>query len=445
MSKLNKEKENNIIYFPNVESDIPTERKTLEKIKEPLYNDNNSGLACHQKEDSENMASHLSFKGCLCKDHGIWMVKAWTYDPNTKRRITKTKSTGYKIADNTKRKAQQAMKEIMADIERDFNTPFIKKEPLFSEYVLNWVNSKKELGKIRENSIKSYNDYINTHILPYFGDIKVKSLNYRALQDYCNYKLKSLSPNSIRKHLVVIKGALEDAIRDGIIENNPTEHIELPNAAKFKSTPYTREELITYLESVQKEGEPIYSAVLLASCYALRRSEICGLRWDDIDFEKGLLYVRNTKVRNGSLVIEAERTKTKKSRRTITLVESTIPYLLELKQLQIKVGLNTNKVCCWMDGHDVDPNYVTKRAQRLMQKCGLRKIRLHDLRHTVASLLAEKTSLQHVQGFLGHENVSTTANIYVHLSENGTQEASNIMNDILKNSVFCSENCSETA
>jgi len=128
------------------------------------------------------------------------------------------------------------------------------------------------------------------------------------------------------------------------------------------------------LNSVEREGEPIRAAVTLAVCYGLRRSEICGLRWKDIDFEAGTLYVRNTKTQNGALVIEGEHTKTDKSRRVIFLIDSTVPYLKQLKQKQEADGLTLDKVCVWPDGREVRPDYVTRRTRQIMSKYNLEKI-----------------------------------------------------------------------
>ncbi|MDE7242905.1 MAG: site-specific integrase [Oscillospiraceae bacterium] len=197
------------------------------------------------------------------------------------------------------------------------------------------------------------------------------------------------------------------------------------------------------MDAVAQEGEPIRAAVTLAVCYGLRREEICGLRWRDIDFEAKKLYVRNTVTQNGVLKIEAERTKTEKSRRVIDLIDSTIPYLVSLKQTQQRQGIALNKVCVWPDGREVQPNYITHRTKRIMEKYGLERIRVHDLRHTAASLLATRATPKQVQEFLGHEDISTTMNVYTHLLDADRKMTSGIMDGILKNSVFCSEKCSE--
>lgn len=416
-------------------------KKTLAKESRTQYNSPVGSLACQLKEVTVNMASHKTVKGKLYDDNGTWTVRARVFDPATGTVIQRSKSTGFKVRDSTKRKAEQAMREIVAGWEQEANTAPVKSDPLFSEYVQKWIEKKSV--SLRENTVKSYRDYADTHILPAFGGMKVRQMTLKHLQVYYKDKLEYLSVNSLKKHHVVISGALLDAVRDGIIPVNFADYVEFPKAEKFEGKAYSAEQVAALLDAVAREGEPIRAAVTLAVCYGLRREEICGLRWKDVDFEAGKLYVRNTVTQNGTLRIEAERTKTDKSRRTIDLIASTIPYLEQLKQLQQRQGLVLDKVCVWLDGRTVRPDYITSKTRRVMKAHGLEHVRVHDLRHTAASLLATRATPKQVQDFLGHEDISTTMNIYTHLLDEDRKATSGIMNDILKKSVFCSEKCSE--
>ena len=102
-----------------------------------------------------------------------------------------------------------------------------------------------------------------------------------------------------------------------------------------------------------------------------------------------------------------------------------------------------DKVCVWPDGRAVRPDYITARTRRIMEKYGLEHIRVHDLRHTAATLLATRATLKQVQEFLGHEDISTTGNIYAHLMDKDRKATLDIMDGVLRNSVLCSEKCSE--
>lgn len=224
------------------------------------------------------MASPKTVKGALYDDNGTWVVRARVFDPMTGKVKQRSKSTGFKVKNSTKRKAEQTM-------------------------------------------------------------------------------------------------------RDGVIPVNFADYVEFPKAEKFEGKAYSVEQVAALLSAVEQEGEPIRSAVMLAVCYGLRREEICGLRWKDIDFDAGKLYIKNTVTQNGTLRIEAGRTKTDKSHRVIDLIDSTVPYLTNLKETHQKSGLTLDKVCVWPDGRAVRPDYITSKTGKVMKAYGLERIRVHDLRH----------------------------------------------------------------
>lgn len=415
----------------------------MDKRFRKVYNKPVDSLACLiKKEVTASMASHKTVKGKLYDDNGTWTVRARVFDPLSGKVKQRSKSTGFKVKDSTKRRAEQSMREIVSEWEKEANAIPIKRDPMFYEYVQKWLDKKAVCRQA--NTVKSYRDYANTHILPTLGSLKVRQMTLQHLQLYYREKLKTLSVNTVKKHHVVISGALLDAVRDGVIPVNFADYVEFPKAEKFEGKAYSVEQVSALLDAVEQEGEPIRSAVTLAVCYGLRREEICGLRWKDIDFDTGKLYIRNTITQNGALRIEAERTKTDRSRRAIDLIDSTVPYLTNLKETHQKNGLTLDKVCTWPDGRAVRPDYITSKTRRVMKAYGLERIRVHDLRHTAASLLATQATPKQIQDFLGHEDISTTMNIYTHLQDEDRKATSGIMDSILKNSVFCSEKCSES-
>lgn len=129
--------------------------------------------------------------------------------------------------------------------------------------------------------------------------------------------------------------------------------------------------------------------------------------------------------------LEEERTKTERSDRVIALMDFTVPYLQTLKDSQSTAGVKLDKVCCWKDGSNVSPEYVTRIIPKLSESCGLPRVGAHDMRRTAASLLiANGATPQQAQEFLGHEDIATTMNIYTRCFNETKKQTSELMNKI---------------
>jgi len=238
---------------------------------------------------------------------------------------------------------------------------------------------------------------------------------------------KGLSPSTVIHRHANIRKALQYAFKVGLIAFNPAERIERPKTGKFVGNIYDDGEL-EVLFAVMR-NKPIELAVILGAFYGLRRSEIVGLKWDAIDFEKKTLTIKHTvtevRVDGKLLIVEKDRAKTKSSHRTLPLVE---PFAKLLRRLKAEQERN-QKVCgsaycqeylgyIYVNelGERVKPGYITQNFSLTLKNHGLKKIRFHDLRHSCASLLyANGVSLKEIQEWLGHSDISTTSNIYTHL------------------------------
>ena len=184
--------------------------------------------------------------------------------------------------------------------------------------------------------------------------------------------------------------------------------------------------------------EPMESVIKLALFYGLRRSEVVGLRWQDINLDEGTMRICNTMVKLKTQ-IEHERTKSNASRRTLYLTPEIKAYLQDLKSEQEEnrklMGRSYHKsdhVCTWADGRPFSPDYVSPRFKRILEIHGLPHIRFHELRHTAGSMLMERGMMvMQISQFLGHEQISTTLDIYGHLSIEGKKETATAMAEIL--------------
>ena len=196
------------------------------------------------------------------------------------------------------------------------------------------------------------------------------------------------------------------------------------------ATTYNEKELENLFSVVK--GKRIEFAVTLGAFYGLRRSEIVGIKWDAIDFERKTFTIKHTVTEvmlDGKVtMVDKERTKTKSSHRTLPLVKPFEELLLRMKAEQ-----ETNRRVCGSAycrknelGELVKPNFITQNFAIVLANNKLKKIRFHDLRHSCASLLyAHGVSLKEIQEWLGHSDISTTSNIYTHLDYSSKVSSAN--------------------
>ena len=358
-------------------------------------------------------------------------------------------STGISAKGNNKRLANAKLEEIKKNYKKYIPSLLTSNEndtsnEYFEIYMQNWLESYKH--NIEENTYDSYCTVVNK-ITNYFSgkNIKLKDLKPKHIQDFYNslYK-KGLSPNTVLHYHANIRKALDIAMKLEIIPNNPADRIERPKKSQFIGDFYSIDELEKLFSACR--NDPIKIVVLIASFYGLRRSEVLGLKWSSIDFEKNIITIkhkviqRNAK-KNRSMVLK-DKTKNKASYRSLPLLP-TIATALKKNKNQI----NKNKLICGNTYHKefedyicVDfkgklfrPEYITDHFQIILKNNGLRHIRFHDLRHSCASLLLSKgVPMKAIQEWLGHSTYSTTANFYAHLEDNYKSFSADVLSSSLK-------------
>ena len=375
-------------------------------------------------------------------DKGTYTVRGRVYDPVTGKMRQRTKSTGLKVKNSTKKKAKAMMQEIVAEWQEESDSAQAAVDnPSFETCVNQWIERKSLT--IRENTLESYKVAAKAHIIPELGKIGIRDLNRQQLQAYYDrLQRDGISANTMKKHRVIIKGTLKDAVIDGLIPVNVADFVSLPKVKEFEGKQLTENQVADVLKALEKLDEPLKTAITLALVFGLRREEICGLRWEDIDFENNILSVRNTVTEYAGKVYRDGETKTRSSRRDLYIPEVTADYLKQLQEKQGQSGIDTGKICAWSDGKEVKPAYITRASMRFLKACGYEGVRLHDLRGTVLSILARKLPIKNVQTFAGHNDVHTTLKYYVHVMDEDKRETAGVMADFLRG---CSESCSENA
>ena len=368
--------------------------------------------------------------GSLQKKNEKYYAVLNFYDENKKRK-QKWIDLNLSTKGNNVRKAQQKLRSLITEYE---NQDITYTNITFVDFMKKWLESKPD---IRDNTKYIYQLAITSHIKPYFKEKKLQDIKPIDIQQYYNFKLKTLSENTVLKHHATISGCLKYAVRMNLIPYNHAERVLLPKKQKYFANYYTKEQINNLFECV--EGNDLELLIKMTAIYGLRRSEIVGLRWQSIDFEKHTIHINHTAVCSKGGVIYDDRTKTVSSNRFLPLTAEIEIKLLQLKCQQEndkKLFGNTYKdndyVFKWKDGKPYKPEYITRQFNKILKENDSPKIRLHDLRHSAASLLVDLGfSLKEIQEYLGHSNISTTADIYAHLKFESKRNIVKTMNEKL--------------
>lgn len=350
-----------------------------------------------------------------------------------------------------KTKVNKAFREVVAQYEQEF---WEEQErggrppadiPVY-DYLVSYL--KRVEPELQKNTIVSYRSMTNGKIRRYFQrrpQLTVGNLKPQDIQDfYQSLFADGVVANTVIHYHALLRRAFQQAFKEERIGANPFDRVGRPKKNKFHGENYTQEELLTLLHLAR--GDVIFPAILLAGAMGLRRSEALGVRWSRIDWEKRTVLL-DTKIveyqENGKKKVEpVEEMKNKSSRRTLPLPDPVVEMLQvqkehrEVYRKMFQGSYNAqylDYVCVNQLGELLRPSYVTDHFRELLEKYGLRHIRFHDLRHTFASLLINQdVPLINVSNFLGHSDLSTTANIYAHLDKASKQASADVISDILQ-------------
>lgn len=354
----------------------------------------------------------------------------------------KQKSESTKLPEKgNKRKAQQLMSQRLLELSSISENMIDNRSTLFLDAMWDWLENIM-VSQVKENTWIQYKRAFEYHIKEYkpFIGLPLQELTPRILQDYyVSRSKKGLAANTIHKQHGNIHKFLKYAVSLDMIESNPSDRVTLPRKEKKEvGKAYSADELRQLCQLFQ--GDPLETVVLITATFGLRRSEICGLKWDAIDFMNRTLTIKHTAVDINGKIIYSDSTKSKSSRRVLPLGEYVFEHLRELKRQQNEMRLffgegyvHSDYICINKDGTLIKPSYVSHHFAKVVKKSDLSYIRFHDLRHSVATLLHEGgRDLKDIQGWLGHSDIATTANIYSHLQDKSMQDMAMLVNDAIK-------------
>jgi integrase len=333
----------------------------------------------------------------------------------------------------TKKDAEKRLGELLHQL--DTGTFMKPGKTTLGEYLERWLKDYV-VPNLAPKTAEGYEHIIRRHLVPALGGIPLTQLKPENLQRYYAEKLSkgrcdgegALSPRTVRHHHVTLHGALESAVKWGLLSRNPADGVSPPRYQRPECHTLSEDDVHTFLEAARQT--PYFALFYTALYSGMRRSELLALRWSDIDLLLCQIYVTRTlhHLRDGNVVFRAP--KTAKGRRMIALSPSAVSILREHKEKQkldrAMLGIplkDDDLVFSDLEGRPLLPDTVTHAWIKLVRRIGLKGIRLHDARHSHASLMLKAgTHPKIVQERLGHASIQITLDTYSHVAP-GLQEA----------------------
>ena len=371
------------------------------------------------------------------------------YDPilyrsQTGKRKQPWFATGLPVKGN-KKKAE----EMLSELRRTFVIPKSSEDkPLdtsmdFASFMMEWLSFAEHT--IARTTYASYQNMVVKKIVPFFREhpVTLKSLEPKHIQQFYMHELKTVKANTVKREHANIHKALEYAVKMDLIPYNVSDRVELPKVEKYVPEYFKESEILDFLEKTKDHKLALLFQI--AIFYGMRKEEIVGLTWDEIDFDNNCFTIGNTVKKvtidgKRELIIE-RKTKNRSSYSTMPLNPVIKEKLLILRKKQEE----NKKICgdCYDYTYDgyvfvdpmgalYEPDYVYNVFKKVLNKYGFKNIRFHDLRHSCASLMVTKgDGINNVQKWLGHSDIGTTANIYALLDYQSKVESAEKMSGIL--------------
>ena len=349
--------------------------------------------------------------------------------------------TGKAISKNVLGKTQAEVKEKLARaMEETKGLDIVKAgEYTVGQWLDVWFEYYAKI-KVRPSSHKTYEGYIKNHIKPNIGNIPLTKLTTLDLQRMYQKLLtegrveriesqnqpKGLSPKTVRNLNQIISSAMKLAMDQRLISKNPADGCALPKVEHKEMKTLPVEQLNAFLMEAKRTGTFEMYYIDLAT--GLRRGELLGLKWQDVDLDNGIIHVRRQVGRINGKVQEAPL-KTKNAYRNISIGADAVSILREKKK---KDGNFSEYVFPSPTGGPMSPDSVLHMLHRVLDRAGLPEIRFHDLRHTFATLaLQNGVDIKTVSGMLGHFSAGFTLDTYAHVTTAAQRQAADTMGDVL--------------
>jgi len=366
---------------------------------------------------------------------------SWTIVVDLGLKANGKRNQKWKSIKGTKKEAEALLARMLTELEDGVYID--AKKTSVCEYLDKWIVSIK--GSVSSTTYERYKQLCDKHLKPTIGNIALNKLQVIRISELYSNAIEAgridgkggLSKQTVLHMHRVLKRALSQAVKWGLLSRNPCDAVDnIPKPSKKERLTFTTEETLSLLE--QLEGNRLQFPVLLAVTTGMRRGEILGLRWKDIDLDKKRLYIRQIVIETRENGIEIKQPKTDASSRTIALpqiaIEAIKKYRVEQAELCLQLGKGLTPESMLFDeysGLNV-PNRITVNFRSFIKSHGFKHVTFHDLRHTHAThLLEQNIHPKIVSERLGHSTIALTMNTYSHVMPTMQEEAANKVDDML--------------
>ena len=347
----------------------------------------------------------------------------------------------------TKREADNAKAEAIVTLGQNKSVEASKQT--LEAFLITWYETYKNSRTIKPSTLETTAQHIRAFIVPRIGHLTLRKLNPQSIAKFyadlmsegrINLNRKNSTPELSNKYVRNIAGtltrALSDAVTWGLLPANPCADAKLPKRVKPELNTLGGDQIAQFINAATQRKDPNLALWLLVFTTGMRRGELAGLRWRDVDFLTGSVTIAQTRsVVGGQTIIETP--KTKAGYRTIALDTITINALAKVKddqeQAATMVGYWASElVFTDLDGRIPSPNRLLKRFRKALELSGLPKIRLHDARHSYAAYALEQgVSVHIVSPRIGHSSPSFTWDTYAKSIPASDRQAAKTVEDAL--------------
>ncbi|MFF7079780.1 tyrosine-type recombinase/integrase [Streptomyces lavendulae] len=352
-------------------------------------------------------------------EHGTWCFAVDVPTPD--RRRTTVRRSGFTDQD----KAEQALSRFLEGEAVGYNAD---PSQTVAAYLNSWLEAKALV--LKPTTMARYRDYVRNDLVPAFGTLKLDQLAHRHISAYVTCQLAAgRGRTTLYRCLATLSSALGDAVRQHRLPHNPASPPVLRRPAAPERRIWTAKEAVRFLAYCHQADPEMADLFEFLIGTGTRKGEALGLHWNDVHLTEGVLYVRCTlsAIDNNHLVLTAPKTRSSRAWVAISPRVATALRHRALTRIRTRGDPDdpfTGLVFCRPDGRPLGPHLVLDRLHQLSEEAGVPRITVHDLRHLAATItITAGVPLTVVSKTLRHSTLSTTANIYGHLTRQAAREA----------------------